>query len=252
MNFEQSITVTKDAVGAEPISAPQSVLAANVLGVHPLAGTREETTKGLLFSLLAGAGETVTIEVWALDAATAALAVANRKYYRVASNVIIRNQILSEITVGMPPGGGQVYIRQTDDTLTTTGTLKIVPIDRSIKEAGTFENTPVRSTTGLTGASGAVLVAKAVPGVLMAAYASNGNPVSPRYLLLFDKTAAPDPNDVPEVPGIPMPASGGGEIDTRGKGIWQSTGIVLAVSSDQNKYTAVAVDEYIITAWIAR
>lgn len=121
-----------------------------------------------------------------------------------------------------------------------------------IAPPGVMQYTPDEVTSGLTGAAGATLVAKAAPGVFLAAFASNANTVSARYLLLFNKTAAPGAGNVPEIPGVPMPPLGAAEIDVIQRGLWKNTGIVLAVSTTQNSYTAVSADEHIITAWIAR
>lgn len=115
-----------------------------------------------------------------------------------------------------------------------------------------MQHTPEEVTSGLTGAAGAVLVAQASPGVFLAGVASNANPVSARYLLLFNKTAAPGAGNVPEIPGVPIPPLGAAELDILARGIWRNTGMVLAVSTTQNSYTAVSADEHIITAWVVR
>ena len=77
---------------------------------------------------------------------------------------------------------------------------------------------------------------------------SGGTP-SARWLLLFDRTTAPSAGDIPSYAPIRLCAGSTTSIDELHAPLGFTTGIVLAISTTANQYTAiVAAADYAITA----
>jgi hypothetical protein len=99
-------------------------------------------------------------------------------------------------------------------------------------------------------ADAGVLVVSAVPSELFEAWVGDFQTALTRYLLVFNKIAAPAANDVPDLAAIPIDGGWMNYDFTTDAGPEVFTvGIVLALSSTPNKYTAiVAAADFAITA----
>lgn len=95
-----------------------------------------------------------------------------------------------------------------------------------------------------------VLVVATVPAALYEAWVGDFQSALVRYLLVFDDNLAPAPNDIPAIAAIPI--DGGWmnyDFTTEAGPETFTTGIVLALSSTPNKYTAIApASDFAITA----
>lgn len=129
MFFEGQMAVTHGVTGADPLANPEDVTPAEILGLNVRAPGCDIMGRRLLIALDAGAAETVTISLFALDEQTwnanaEAPDPTARRFYTIATGQVITRGVLSEITAKVPPGGA-VYVRVTADTLATEGTLKV-------------------------------------------------------------------------------------------------------------------------------
>ena len=114
MDFIGQVAVANGGTDADPVAAPASVLAAKLIG-HAGEGPlrdRDTTQRFVLSFVGSAAGQTTTVEVWALDEATAGGAAADRRFYRIATGVVLTHKVLTAVA-GPVPASGPFYIRQT-------------------------------------------------------------------------------------------------------------------------------------------
>ncbi len=129
MLFEGQLAVTHAETGADPLAAPADVPPAQIVALAKRAPGCDITGRRILLALDAGAGETVTVTLWALDEGTLtpnanAPDAAARRFYTIASAVVVTRGILQEVTTKVPPGG-DVYVQVTADAMAAGGTLRL-------------------------------------------------------------------------------------------------------------------------------
>jgi hypothetical protein len=114
MKFIGSAPVTNGGTNPNPLSSPGSVPDANVVAKYGHGAANEDApTNALVLSFQADGGSgTTTVSVWALDDATASLAVASRQYHLVQSGIVVTHGTLVAVT-GPTPRSGPFYIQQT-------------------------------------------------------------------------------------------------------------------------------------------
>lgn len=130
MKFDATIPIVNGSSDPDPLTSPGLVPDDKVVAINSQAPpTDRGVTKGLLLALAGTGSEQVTLDIFALDEATQDLPKANRTYYRFATGVIVIHGRITEVTVGMPPGG-RLYFRQTAETVIADRVMKIAAVDR--------------------------------------------------------------------------------------------------------------------------
>ena len=129
MFFDCEIAVAHGVTGVDPVTDPGGVTAAETGMLARRATGCDVTGRRLLVALDAGAGETVTVSLYALDERTwkpdvEAPDPEARRFYAVATGQVITRGVLSEITAKVPPGGA-VYVRVTADAMAAGGVLRL-------------------------------------------------------------------------------------------------------------------------------
>lgn len=132
MRFDGTVGVENAATTANPDTDPEDVPAKNTFVLPEVVGQAGSgPCRRLLLSLVAPAAETVTVEVWVQVEPPAAPGraplepdPANRIWILVAAASVVTARRMTEIVAGAPVGG-RVYIRQTADALTGTGTVVV-------------------------------------------------------------------------------------------------------------------------------
>jgi len=116
VRFIADVLVENGVVDADPVADPDLVLTPKLVGHEGEGPLRDRgCTQRLLLSFLGGAGTTTTVEIWALDRATADGPPASRVFYLVAPAFVLTNQQLVEVAATVP-AHGTFYIRQTAGT----------------------------------------------------------------------------------------------------------------------------------------
>lgn len=129
MKFIGSVPVTNGGTNPDPVTDPADVLAANLIGHDGHGPLRTGTTQRLLLGFQGtGAATTTTVELWALDEATnpAGGALADRRFYRIATGVVLTHLILTEVAATVP-ARGPYYVRQTAGAV--AGTVRVAVQD---------------------------------------------------------------------------------------------------------------------------
>lgn len=129
MRFPIQIPVQSTTTGANPASNPGDVDANFFahLTTKPYPSGEAFTNK-IFLALDAPTTETVTVDLWAVDEATlpgpevvaTPAILAARKFYQVASAVIITAKTVQELSQRIAPGA-ILYVRVTGNTLTGSG-----------------------------------------------------------------------------------------------------------------------------------
>lgn len=132
MKVASSITITPGVTGPDPVSNPEDVPEGALLRVPERRSPFDTPVMAVYLALAAAAGETVTVEVWALDEGTAGLPLADRRFYRTHTGLVLTAHQLAVLSVypaaWSPMPSGPLYIRQTADTLAAAATLGAVPV----------------------------------------------------------------------------------------------------------------------------
>lgn len=137
MRFDARIPVASAAAATaecpDPASSPGTVPAKYVFELGFALGASQTPMRRILLALDGTAGETLTVELWAVDDATwpdqnaddPSAGLAARRFYRVgaAATTVTAKQV-EEITAEVP-ARGRVYARVTGGTLASAGTLLI-------------------------------------------------------------------------------------------------------------------------------
>lgn len=98
-------------------------------------------------------------------------------------------------------------------------------------------------------ANAGVLIVSAVPAELFDGWVGDFQQVEQRYLLAFDRVDAPTPGAVPAIAAIPVLDFMDYDFSTSAGPRAFTVGIVLALSTTPNQYTAIAsADDFAITA----
>lgn len=123
MRFEAAGTYVNGVADIDPEAAPATAITTHILGLRRRQPDSDIEGRRILLALDAPSGETLTLELWALDDATDpppdtdSPNLAGRRWYRFATAVVATGARIVEVTAIIPPGG-TVYARRTADTLT--------------------------------------------------------------------------------------------------------------------------------------
>lgn len=131
MDFQNKVTVVGGATGPDPIGAPQDV-PDSLLCVIPKRSPFADTPTLSNFGSLDGLpGETVTVELWALDDSTTPkdpnertpATQAARKFYQVptAGPLVLASHVMSQLSVP----SGTLYIRPIADAIVPTESREV-------------------------------------------------------------------------------------------------------------------------------
>jgi hypothetical protein len=133
MRFPIRIPVTHAVTGANPVTNPGDV-DPNLVVRLPFKPypNGEQFVNRIIITLAATAAETVTVDLWAVDEDTmpkpdqniVPAVLAARRFYLIASGIILTAPALQERTQLIAPGA-VLYVRPTADTMVSTGTVLI-------------------------------------------------------------------------------------------------------------------------------
>lgn len=129
MRFPIVIPIASTTTGADPASSPSTVderFFAHLTAKPYPSG--EAFTNKVFLALDAPTGETVTVDLWAVDESTlpgpevvvTSTILGLRKFYQVASAVLITAKQVQELSQRIAPGA-ILYVRVTANTLTGNG-----------------------------------------------------------------------------------------------------------------------------------
>jgi len=131
MRFQSSGQFEQGVADVDPVAAPQSILAAHVLG---LPEAELNAPASALWLALAGAGvETVTLDLYFLIDETDVKNDVSRfidsghRWFQFATGVVVTNGTLQTVAAGAGvPAGGVVYARRTGDTIAASQTRPLL------------------------------------------------------------------------------------------------------------------------------
>ena len=130
MLFPVIATVEPAVVGPDPITSPFDVPPSLLLRYPLVPSVSADLPLSHALVLEAGAGETVTVDLYVMDDSRAPLSfgddptigIADRKFYLFQSALTLTANELETVTFPAIPG--TVYVCPTADTLTATATIR--------------------------------------------------------------------------------------------------------------------------------
>jgi hypothetical protein len=127
MRFEASGTYLAAQADVDPVAAPATLLENHMLLLQRRQPDGDVLGSRILLALEAPAGETLSVELWALDEDTQGgdTGALRRLYLIGAAAVVVTANQLAEVTVEVPPGG-KVYARRTADTIAALATRRLL------------------------------------------------------------------------------------------------------------------------------
>lgn len=128
MRFTGSARFTQGVADVDPVAVPATILPQHVCPMEDGVGPST-----LLLMLAGAAAETVTVSIYALvedydegaDPATKFVG-AGKRWFQIASGIVLTNNVLVEVTPSPIPTGGTIYLRRTADTITAGQTRPVI------------------------------------------------------------------------------------------------------------------------------
>lgn len=131
MIFEGKARVVHNVTGPDPVTNPQDVEDEQIAQT-PRRRPYSDIAPAQVFLALDSpiAGETCTVEVWALDESTTPAdpgartpaTQAARRFYLLVAGLVLTNKHATPL---VPPSAGPLYIRRTADAMATEGTVHV-------------------------------------------------------------------------------------------------------------------------------
>lgn len=135
MKLSANVKVEEGALGVDPIAVPGEVPDRQIMRFSERANISDRQCRRLLFTMDAPVGETVTVDLFALDEGTIPNRIegrqltdalkAKRRFHRFHTGLIITS---GEVAVSQEPAGppgGPVYMRVTAETIAASQAREI-------------------------------------------------------------------------------------------------------------------------------
>lgn len=129
MRFTAQTALAHGVFGPDPIASPASVTDAMLLHLSGRKPSSSTQPLSIVLSLDAGAGETATVDVFAVDDDLLdkfGVGSASMKFYKIQGGLVVTNGVLAVVTIAAatPPPAGTLYARMTADTMAGAGVLR--------------------------------------------------------------------------------------------------------------------------------